>query len=127
MVAVDILGKGAEAAAKAAGGESGAVRLPDIGDPEQVAALPRRVGEKAGRLDVQVNAAAMVPCVKWDELNFEEWRRIMRVDLDGLYFMCARRLGHNAQEITAHRQHLLEFDLRRHAEHGRTMSPRRAG
>ena len=87
VVAVDILGKGAEAAAKAAGGKSFAVTC-DIGDPEQVAALHKQVAQKAGKLDVQVNAAAIVPFVKWDELTFEEWRRIMRVNLDGLYLMC---------------------------------------
>ena len=87
VVAVDILGKGAESAAKAAGGKSFAVTC-DIGDPEQVAALHKQVAQKAGKLDVQVNAAAIVPFVKWDELTFEEWRRIMRVNLDGLYLMC---------------------------------------
>jgi pyridoxal 4-dehydrogenase len=87
VVAVDILGKGAEAAAKAAGGKAFAVTC-DIGDPEQVSALHRQVAQKAGKLDIQVNAAAIVPFVKWDELNFEEWRRIMRVNLDGLYLMC---------------------------------------
>jgi NAD(P)-dependent dehydrogenase (short-subunit alcohol dehydrogenase family) len=87
VVAVDIQGKGAEAAAKAAGGKSFAVTC-DIGDPEQVAALHRQVAQKAGKLDIQVNAAAIVPFVKWDELTFEEWRRIMRVNLDGLYLMC---------------------------------------
>ena len=87
VVAADIQGKGAEAAAKAAGGKSFAVTC-DIGDPDQVAALHRQVAQKAGRLDIQVNAAAIVPFVKWDELTFEEWRRIMRVNLDGLYLMC---------------------------------------
>jgi NAD(P)-dependent dehydrogenase (short-subunit alcohol dehydrogenase family) len=87
VVAVDIQGKGAEAAAKAAGGKSFAVTC-DIGDPEQVAALHKQVAQKAGKLDIQVNAAAIVPFVKWDELTFEEWRRIMRVNLDGLYLMC---------------------------------------
>jgi pyridoxal 4-dehydrogenase len=87
VVAVDILGKGADAAAKAAGGRSFAVTC-DIGEPEQVAALHRQVAQKAGKLDIQVNAAAIVPFVKWDELTFEEWRRIMRVNLDGLYLMC---------------------------------------
>jgi pyridoxal 4-dehydrogenase len=87
VVAVDILAKGAEAAARAAGGKSFAVTC-DIGDPEQVAGLHRQVTQKAGKLDIQVNAAAIVPFVKWDELTFEEWRRIMRVNLDGLYLMC---------------------------------------
>jgi len=26
--------------------------------------------------------------VPWDQLTFEEWRRVMRVNLDGLYLMC---------------------------------------
>ncbi len=43
---------------------------------------------KAGKLDVLVNVAAIVPFVKWDELTFEEWRRVARVNFDGLYIMC---------------------------------------
>ena len=34
------------------------------------------------------SSAAIVPFVKWDELTFEEWRRVLRVNLDGLYLMC---------------------------------------
>jgi len=26
--------------------------------------------------------------VKWDELTFEEWRRVARVNFDGLFLMC---------------------------------------
>ena len=51
-------------------------------------ALRRRSTSKAGKLDVLVNVAAIVPFVQWDELTFEEWRRVMRVNLDGLYLMC---------------------------------------
>ncbi|MEX2650514.1 MAG: SDR family oxidoreductase [Alphaproteobacteria bacterium] len=87
VVAVDQNGKGAGAAAKACGGASFGVAC-DIGDPDQVAALHARLADKAGKLDVQVNAAAIVPFVKWDDLTFEEWRRVMRVNLDGLYLMC---------------------------------------
>jgi NAD(P)-dependent dehydrogenase (short-subunit alcohol dehydrogenase family) len=35
-----------------------------------------------------VNVAAIVPFVKWDELTFQEWRRVARVNFDGLYLMC---------------------------------------
>ncbi len=87
VVAVDQNGKGAAAAAKACGGASFGVAC-DIGDPDQVAAMHAQVAAKAGKLDVQVNAAAIVPFVKWDDLTFEEWRRVMRVNLDGLYLMC---------------------------------------
>jgi NAD(P)-dependent dehydrogenase (short-subunit alcohol dehydrogenase family) len=87
LAAVDINGAGAEAAAKAVGGKAFGVQC-DIGDPDSVAALFDRVIKQAGKLDVLVNAAAIVPFVPWDELTFEEWRRVMRVNLDGLYLMC---------------------------------------
>jgi NAD(P)-dependent dehydrogenase (short-subunit alcohol dehydrogenase family) len=98
VVAVDQNGKGAAAAAKACGGQSFAVTC-DVGDPEEVAALHKEIVNKAGKLDVQVNAAAIVPFVKWDDLTFEEWRRIMRVNLDGLYLMC--RAGSDLMRRTA--------------------------
>jgi NAD(P)-dependent dehydrogenase (short-subunit alcohol dehydrogenase family) len=87
VACVDINGAGAEAAAKALGGKAFAIAC-DIGDPPAVAKLFGTVGERAGKLDVLVNAGAIVPFVPWDQLDFEEWRRIMRVNLDGLFLMC---------------------------------------
>lgn len=87
VVAVDIDAGTAGKTAEAIGGESFAAAC-DIGDPDAVAALFATVKERAGRADVLVNAAAIVPFVPWDELSFEEWRRVMRVNLDGLYLMC---------------------------------------
>ncbi|MGH6890699.1 MAG: pyridoxal 4-dehydrogenase, SDR-type [Dongiaceae bacterium] len=87
VIAVDINGDGAVATAKAIGGKSFAVGC-DIGDEASVAKLFQTVASMAGKLDVLVNNAAIVPFVKWDELNFQEWRRVLRVNLDGLYLMC---------------------------------------
>jgi pyridoxal 4-dehydrogenase len=87
VIAVDINGEGAAATAKEIGGESMSIQC-DIGDPNSVSKLFAVVANKAKKLDVLVNVAAIVPFVKWDELTFEEWRRVMRVNLDGLYLMC---------------------------------------
>ncbi len=87
VVAVDINGAGASATAKALGGKSYGVAC-DIGDEDQVSKLFAEVAAKFGKLDVLVNVAAIVPFVKWDELTFKEWRRVLRVNLDGLYLMC---------------------------------------
>lgn len=87
VVAVDINAAGAEAAAAALGGTSFAVAC-DVGDPDQVAALFETVEARCGKLEVQVNAGAIVPFVAWDELTFAEWRRVLRVNLDGLFLMC---------------------------------------
>ena len=87
VVAVDINGAGAEATAKAIGGKSFGLAC-DIGDEEAVGKLFGTVASRCGKLDVLVNNAAIVPFVKWDELTFKEWRRVLRVNLDGLYLMC---------------------------------------
>jgi len=87
VAVVDINKAGALKTAKAIGGKAFAVAC-DIGDPDAVVKLHKAVARQAGKLDVQVNAAAIVPFVPWDELTFEEWRRVMRVNLDGLYLMC---------------------------------------
>jgi pyridoxal 4-dehydrogenase len=84
---VDINEAGAAAKARAAGGKAFAVGC-DIGDPDSVTALHDAVVARAGRIDVLVNAAAIVPFVPWKDLTFEEWRRVLRVNLDGLYLMC---------------------------------------
>jgi pyridoxal 4-dehydrogenase len=86
VIAADINGAGAKKTATEIGGKSIGVAC-DIGDPASVAALFAEVA-KFGKLDVQINAAAIVPFVKWDDLTFEEWRRVLRVNLDGLYLMC---------------------------------------
>jgi pyridoxal 4-dehydrogenase len=87
VIAADINGAGAEATAKEIGGKSFGQQV-DIGDPDSVSKLFAAVAAKAGKLDVLVNVAAIVPFVKWDELTFEEWRRVARVNYDGLYLMC---------------------------------------
>lgn len=87
LAVVDINGEAAQAAAAEIGGNAFAVAC-DIGDPASVTALHETIVQKAGKLDVLVNAAAIVPFVPWDELTFDEWRRVMRVNLDGTYLMC---------------------------------------
>jgi NAD(P)-dependent dehydrogenase (short-subunit alcohol dehydrogenase family) len=87
VIAADINGAGAAATAKEIGGKSFAHQV-DIGEPASVTALFQAVEQQEGKLDVQINVAAIVPFVKWDDLTFEEWRRVARVNFDGLYLMC---------------------------------------
>ena len=87
VAVADINGEGAAAVAGEIGESAVSVEC-DIGDPDSVESLHETVMARTGRIDVLVNAAAIVPFVPWDELTFEEWRRVMRVNLDGLYLMC---------------------------------------
>jgi len=87
VAVTDINGEGAEATAAEMGDDAYAVAC-DIGDPGSVTQLHEAVMARAGKVEVLVNAAGIVPFVPWDELTFEKWRQVMRTNLDGLYLMC---------------------------------------
>jgi 3-oxoacyl-[acyl-carrier protein] reductase/pyridoxal 4-dehydrogenase len=88
VVIADKNGDGAEAAAP----DGGAGILTDMAQEEQVKNLVDETVKRYGRLDITVNAAAIVPFKEWDEIDFPEWRRIMSVNLDGTFL-----LAHYAQ------------------------------
>jgi pyridoxal 4-dehydrogenase len=91
VVIADLDREKSEAAAAAV---SGLAIQTDIADPDQVAALVDTTIEKCGKIDILVNNAGIVPFTPWDEIDFAEWRRMMRVNLDGTFLMC--RAGSDA-------------------------------
>lgn len=86
VVVADINAEGGAAMADKLGDPSFAHPV-DVGDPESVATLHAGVLSRTGRIDILVNDAAIVPFTAWDEVDFAEWRRIMRVNLDGVFLM----------------------------------------
>jgi len=86
VVIADINIAGTERVAGEIGGSAIAVTT-DIGDPAQVDSLYATVGDRFGRVDIVVNNAAIVPFTAWEDVDFEEWRRIQRVNLDGTFLM----------------------------------------
>jgi NAD(P)-dependent dehydrogenase (short-subunit alcohol dehydrogenase family) len=87
VVVADINAEGGAAVARKLGEPSFSVTT-DVGDPDSVAALHAEVTRRTGRIDVLINNAAIVPFIAWDDVDFDSWRRILRVDLDGVYLMC---------------------------------------
>jgi pyridoxal 4-dehydrogenase len=57
----------------------------DVSKENEVKGLVDEAVSRHGRLDVLVNCAAIVPFTPWDEVDFAEWRRIMAVNLDGVF------------------------------------------
>ncbi len=85
---VIVADKNSETAAKTAAEIGGTAHVSDVSDPDQVSALVAAAVDQFGRLDILVNDAAIVPFVPWEELDFAEWRRVMSVNIDGVFLMC---------------------------------------
>lgn len=89
VVVADLNLAGAE---EVASGIDGLALHLDVSDPDQVDAFTSRVLAELGRVDILVNNAAIVPFTPWSEMTFENWRRVMSVNVDGMYLM-TRALG----------------------------------
>ena len=57
----------------------------DVADPAQVQAMVDDVIKRFGRLDILVLNAAVREHVHFDEISYEDWRRIMATNLDSAF------------------------------------------
>jgi len=74
----------------------------DVADAEQVAAAFAATLEAHGRIDgCFANAGIGGRATAFDEMPFEEWRRVMGVNLDGVYHTFRHAAGH-MRERAAH-------------------------
>jgi NAD(P)-dependent dehydrogenase (short-subunit alcohol dehydrogenase family) len=60
----------------------------DVTDETQVQAMVRRVVEEFGRIDILVNSAGIVSLKPTTEFPVEEWRQIIRVNVEGTFLCC---------------------------------------
>jgi 3-oxoacyl-[acyl-carrier protein] reductase len=70
-----------------AGGRA-VVKLADVTDPKDVAALVRTAVDRFGRLDILVNNAGVRRETKFADMTYAEWREILAIILDAA-FLCA--------------------------------------
>ncbi len=84
--------EGAEGAAAEveAAGRRAEVRQLDLAQLPDAAAVVDELADALGGLDVFVNNAATGVSTPFLELDWEEWRKVLSVDLDG-QFLCAQR------------------------------------
>jgi pyridoxal 4-dehydrogenase len=83
VVVSDVNGPGARNVAAAIPGAVGLEA--DVSKPEDVSRMVDDTVGRFGKLDILVNNAAIVPFTAWDDIDFAEWRRIMAVNLDGVF------------------------------------------
>ena len=75
-----------------AGGSAAAVAC-DISDPASVAKLKTEV-EKDGRsCDILVNNPGIYPMQSFDAITFEDWRRVISVNLNSMFLMAKALTG----------------------------------
>ena len=70
-----------------AGAEALAVRC-DVSDAEQVHELARAAFERFGKVDIAVHNAGIYPISMFAEMTFEEWRKVLSVNLDSAFHVC---------------------------------------
>jgi 3-oxoacyl-[acyl-carrier protein] reductase/pyridoxal 4-dehydrogenase len=84
VAAVDLNGEGATEVASSLDGLAIHADISSEADAERMAA---ETLERYGKIDVLVNAAAIVPFIPWDDVDFAYWRKLLAVNLDGAYLV----------------------------------------
>ncbi|MBD1834828.1 SDR family oxidoreductase [Cyanobacteria bacterium FACHB-472] len=69
-------------------GRKAEVSVCDVCSPEDVSKFAALVMEKFGRCDILVNNAGIYPYQSFDQMSFNDWRKMMAVNLDSLFLMC---------------------------------------
>jgi NAD(P)-dependent dehydrogenase (short-subunit alcohol dehydrogenase family) len=94
VVIADLILKNAEAVAAEArdrGVQAVAAEV-DVTDPKSVDALGARIEDGFGRLDIAVNNAGIVVQVPAEDMTFDDWKRVVDVNLTGV-FLTAQMAG----------------------------------
>ena len=84
VAVVDLNGDGAAAVAS---GVDGLAIQADVSSEADAARMAQETLARYGRIDVLVNAAAIVPFIPWDQVDFAYWRKLLSVNLDGAYLV----------------------------------------
>jgi NAD(P)-dependent dehydrogenase (short-subunit alcohol dehydrogenase family) len=72
-----------------AAGRQGLSVACDVTSPEAVGAMAGEVEQRFGRCDILVNCAGIFPQQPFDAMTFADWRRLMAINLDGVFLATA--------------------------------------
>ena len=81
---------------RAAGGTATAVQC-DVSDPDSVAALGAVVAGLGGA-DILINNAGIYPMGPYDTITFQDWRRVLSVNLDSVFLVSQQLLPHMREQ-----------------------------
>jgi NAD(P)-dependent dehydrogenase (short-subunit alcohol dehydrogenase family) len=73
---------------KAVGGEALALKV-DVTSEASTQEMAQQVMDHFGRIDILVNNAGIYPALPFQDMSFEDWKRVLAVNLDGI-FLCTK-------------------------------------
>src|ERR1041385_8153270 len=59
----------------------------DVTSPDSIAAMAADVHKKFGRCDILINCAGIYPQRAFDDMTFEDWRRVLSLNLDSCFLV----------------------------------------
>ncbi len=78
------------------GGQALAI-MTDLSDQESIREMAQKTVQKFGRIDILVNNAALFTALTpkpWDQIDLEEWDRVMGVNVRGVFLSCRAVFPH---------------------------------
>ena len=64
----------------------------DVSDPEDVTRAFGKMDEKSGGIDILISNAGISYRSKFLEIDYEQWSKVLRVNLDGMFLCCKEAL-----------------------------------
>jgi len=81
-------------------GRHGSVHRGNVGSPEDCERVVQEVIDRHGRLDILVNNAGITSDKPVLKMTFEDWDKVIRVNLSGAFYMAKPALGHMVERGT---------------------------
>ncbi|WP_050526258.1 SDR family NAD(P)-dependent oxidoreductase [Pseudorhodobacter aquimaris] len=93
-----VLGDRDEGALTALADELGGARIAtlagDAASADDAQALVDRAADRFGGIDFLIPGAGIYPAQPFAEMTDEDWRRLMAINLDGVFYICRRAVPH---------------------------------
>ena len=61
----------------------------DVTSEQSVAAMAAEVQKKFGRCDILINCAGIFPQQAFEQMKFDDWRRVLSINLDSVFLVSA--------------------------------------
>ena len=85
----DIADGGQTAKLVEAAGRQGLACPCDVTSQDSVGAMAAQVQQKLGRCEILINCAGVFPQQNFDQMKFEDWRRVLSINLDSAFLLSA--------------------------------------